>query len=73
MNLDLDMHDIDKMKYIIRIFVKTEYYGLSCTALILEYSRKIMYLLIASNFFSSCISSLSVFFIMIRDAMFQDY
>ena len=64
MNLDLDMHDIDKMKYIFiaRLFT-----------LILEYSRKIMYLLIASNFFSSCVSSLSVFFIRIRDEMFQDY
>ena len=66
MNLDWDMHDIDKMKY-------NSYSPSNCTTLILEYSRKIMYLLIASNFFSFYISSLSVFFIRIRDEMFRDY
>ena len=70
MNLDWDMHDINKMKY---IFYSPSYSGLNCTTLILEYSRKIMYLLIASNFFSFYISSLSVFFIRIRDEMFEDY
>ena len=53
--------------------LNSDYSGVSCNTLILEWSRKIMDLLITLNFLSFYISSLSVFFIMIRDEMFQDH
>ena len=52
---------------------KKKYSGVSCNTLILEWYRKIMDLLMKLNFLSFYISSLSVFFIMIRDEMFQDH